>query len=63
MNNETSSRTSTQITLIIFSIVAVCVYALFIKAYEVNNWRGFWFSVVHVVLVGTGAWLALRKVR
>jgi hypothetical protein len=61
MNNPTSSRALSQVTLVILAVVGVCVYALFFQAYEINNWRGFWFSLAHVAIVALGAWLALRK--
>lgn len=61
MNDATPSRSISQVTLIILAVVGVCAYALFFQAYEINNWRGFWFSMAHVVIVGLGAWLALRK--
>lgn len=63
MNDSMRSRANTQVTTIILGVVAVCVYALFFKAYEVNNWPGFWFSLVHVIVVAFGAWLALCKAR
>jgi uncharacterized membrane protein len=64
MNNATpSSKLNGQLALTIAAVVALCVYALFFKAFEVNNWPGFWFSVVHVALVALGTWLALRKAR
>jgi len=61
MNSATSSRVLSQVTLVILAVVGVCVYALFFQAYEINNWRGFWFSLAHVAIVAVGAWLALRK--
>lgn len=63
MDNATPARILSQVTLVILTIVALCTYALLLKAYEVNNWPGFWFSFAHVVIVGFGSWLALRKVR
>ena len=63
MNNETPARVNSQVMMIILGVVAVCTYALFFKAYEVNNWPGFWFSLVHVVIVALGVWLALCKAR
>jgi len=63
MNNETPARANSQVITIIIGVVALCVYALFFKAYEVNNWPGFWFSLVHVVIVALGAYLALCKAR
>ncbi len=63
MNNATPPRSISQVTLVTLVVVGLCAYALFFKAYEVNNWRGFWFSLVHVVIVALGAWLALRKAR
>ena len=63
MSSPIPSRAFSQVSLIILTVVALCTYALLIKAYEVNNWRGFWFSFVHVAVVAGGAWLALRKVR
>lgn len=63
MNNTTASRSNGQLLLIILGVVALCVFALFLKAYEGNNWPGFWFSIVHVSVVAIGTWLALREVR
>jgi hypothetical protein len=63
MNNPTPSRAIDQVTLVVVTVVVVCTYELLMQAYEVNNWPGFWFSFVHVVIVAVGAWLALRKVR
>jgi hypothetical protein len=63
MNSSTPSQTDRQVFFTILGVVALCVYALFFKAYEVNNWGGFWFSAAHVVIVAVGTWLALRKVR
>jgi uncharacterized membrane protein YqhA len=63
MNNAPPMQTRSNVTLSIVIVVAVCSYALLLKAYEVNNWRGFWFSLAHVVIVALGAWLALRKAR
>jgi uncharacterized membrane protein YqhA len=63
MNNTPSTQTRSNVALSIVIVVAVCAYALLLKAYEVNNWRGFWFSLAHVVIVALGAWLALRKAR
>jgi hypothetical protein len=61
MNNVTPSPARSHVTLTILAVVALCSYALFFQAYEANNWPGFWFSLAHVVIVGFGAWLALRK--
>ncbi len=61
MNNSTQSRSISQVTLVILAVVGVCAYALFFQAYEINNWRGFWFSLAHALVVAGGAWLALRK--
>lgn len=63
MTDATPSKTDRQVVFTILGVVALCVYALLFKAYEVNNWRGFWFSVAHVGIVALGTWLALRKVR
>ena len=63
MNNTPSTQTRSNVALSIVIVVAVCAYALLLKAYEVNNWRGFWFSLAHVVIVALGTWLALRKAR
>lgn len=63
MSNATPSKTDRQVVFTIIGVVALCVYALFFKAYEVNNWRGFWYSVAHVAIVALGTLLALRKVR
>ncbi|MEY4667756.1 MAG: hypothetical protein RL518_455 [Pseudomonadota bacterium] len=63
MNNATPSRSISQVTIVIVAVVAMCAYALFFKAYEVDNWRGFWFSFAHVAIVAIGSWLALRKAR
>jgi hypothetical protein len=63
MNNTPPQSSISQVTLVTIAVVVVCAYALFFQAYEVNNWPGFWFSLVHVVIVGVGAWLALREAR
>jgi uncharacterized membrane protein len=67
MTDATQSQARRQDTITISSVIAgvsaLCVYALFFKAYEVTNWPGFWFSVAHVVIVAAGTWLALCKVR
>lgn len=63
MNEAPPSLIKGQLAITIVAVVALCIYALFFQAFEVNNWPGFWFSVVHVVLVGLGTWLALCKVR
>lgn len=63
MNNSTPSQLNNQLFLVVLCVVALCVVALFLKAYEVNNWPGFWFSLTHVAVVGLGTWLALREVR
>jgi uncharacterized membrane protein len=67
MNDATPSQARRQeaitISSVIAGVTALCVYALFFKAYEVNNWPGFWFSVAHVVIVAIGTWLALCKGR
>lgn len=61
MNDATPSRSLSHVTLVILAVVGVCAYTLFFQAYEINNWRGFWFSLAHVLIVALGAWLALRK--
>jgi hypothetical protein len=63
MNNTPPPSSISQVTLVTLAVVGLCAYALFFQAYEINNWRGFWFSLVHVAIVGLGSWLALREVR
>lgn len=63
MNNTPPRSSISQVTLVTIAVVGLCAYALFFQAYEINNWRGFWFSFAHVVIVGLGAWLALREAR
>jgi|LakMenEpi03Aug12_release.lakeMendotaPanAssembly.Ray.scaffolds.fasta_scaffold3885720_1 hypothetical protein len=43
-------------------IIALCAYQLMLTATRTDNWRGAWFSLVHVVIVAVGTVLALRKV-
>lgn len=62
MNAPTQQRKISQVTLVIAIVGALCTYALFFAAYELDNWRGFWFSLAHVVIVALGAWLSLRKI-
>lgn len=61
MSNSTPSASISHVTLVVLAVAGLCVYALFFQAYGSNNWRGFWFSLAHVVIVALGAWLALRK--
>jgi hypothetical protein len=37
------------------------IYRLFLAAVEQSNWRGFWYSTLHVVIVGFGVYFSLRK--
>lgn len=62
MNAPTQQRKISQVTLVIAIVVALCSYALFFTAYELDNWRGFWFTLAHIVIVALGAWLSLRKI-
>lgn len=62
MNTQPQQRKVSQVTLVIGVVVVLCAYALFFQAYELDNWRGFWFSIAHVVIVAAGAWLSLRKI-
>lgn len=62
METTQPQKKSTQVTLVITAVTVLCLYTLFMKAYEVDNWRGFWFSTAHVLIVALGAWLSLRKV-
>jgi hypothetical protein len=62
MDSTTPQRKLSHVTLVIGVVVSLCAYALFFKAYELDNWRGFWFSIAHVVIVALGAWLSLRKI-
>jgi hypothetical protein len=62
MESTQPQNKSTQVTLVIIAVTLLCLYTLFMKAYEVDNWRGFWFSTAHVLIVALGAWLSLRKV-
>lgn len=39
---------------------AIVIFKLALAAIEYNNWRGFYFSTFHVLLVATGSYLALR---
>jgi len=63
MNDTPPHSSISQVTLVTIAVVALCAYALFFQAYEINNWPGFWFSIAHVAIVGFGAWLALREAR
>lgn len=62
MSSTPATKNSSQVTLVVCAVTLLCIYTLFMKAYEIDNWRGFWFSTVHVVIVACGAWLSLRKV-
>jgi hypothetical protein len=47
------------------TVVAVCAFMTFrlwLVADLRNNWPGFWFSSLHVWLVGVGALLAVGRV-
>jgi uncharacterized membrane protein YqhA len=61
MDKTQPTKKPTQVTLIILGVTLLCLYTLFMKAFEIDNWRGFWFSTAHVLIVALGAWLALRK--
>lgn len=61
MSEVPQSKARAQLALVIFGVVTLCAYTLFMKAHEVDNWRGFWFSLAHVVIVALGAWFSLRK--
>jgi hypothetical protein len=50
------------VTIAVSAVMLLCIYTLFMKAHEIDNWGGFWFSAAHVVIVGCGAWFSLRKV-
>ncbi len=62
MSEVHPSKARTQLAIVILGVSTLCAYTLFMKAYEVDNWRGFWFSLAHVVIVALGAWFSLRKI-
>jgi uncharacterized membrane protein YqhA len=62
MSENQATKTSSQVTIVVSAVMLLCIYTLFMKAYEIDNWRGFWFSTAHVVIVACGAWFSLRKV-
>jgi uncharacterized membrane protein YqhA len=62
MSEVHQSKARTQLAIVILGVTTLCAYTLFMKAHEVDNWRGFWFSLAHVVIIALGAWLSLRKI-
>ena len=62
MSGVPAIKTFSTETIVVSAVMLLCVYTLFMKAHETDNWRGFWFSAAHVLIVGCGAWFSLRKV-
>ena len=56
-------RTNSWLLPSILAFAVILIAALYFKALETDNWRGFWFSAVHVAIVAVGAYLALKGLR
>jgi hypothetical protein len=66
MDKDSSSTAATQstnvkkIVWLALGLTLVVAYQLYVTAQQTGNWEGFWFSLVHTVIVAVGAVLALR---
>ncbi len=49
------------LALAIIAVTAIVAIRLAIAAEETNNWKGFYFSMFQVVVVGAASFVALRK--
>lgn len=49
-----------RLVLIILALAIVIVFRLGIAATETGNWRGFYYSLAHVLLVGGATYYFLR---
>lgn len=48
---------------VIIGLSVVVTVRLFTTAAKTDNWPGFWYSLLHVVIVAVGSYLALRHRR
>lgn len=51
------------VALVIAGVFLLCAYDLYEVALTTGNYRGMWFSLVHMAVVAAGAWYALRVPR
>jgi hypothetical protein len=49
--------------LIVASIALLCFYNLYETASETGNWKGAWFTVAHITMLGVAVFLSLREAR
>jgi uncharacterized membrane protein YqhA len=49
------------LTIIIIVIGSFLFFKLYGAASETNNWRGMFYSVLHIVVVAAGTYFAIRK--
>lgn len=47
--------------LVTIALVLVIAARLFVAALETDNWRGFTYSLLHVVIVAVGTYFTIRK--
>lgn len=48
------------VALVVGGVFLICAYDLYEVAITTGNYRGMWFSLVHMAVVAAGAWYALR---
>jgi hypothetical protein len=57
---DKAKPTNKKLLLIISAISFLITFKLAQAAIQFNNWPGFYWSVLHVIIVATGSYLALR---
>jgi hypothetical protein len=50
-----------KLALIVIALTALITFRLLEAAIQQNNWPGFYWSLLHVVIVAGGSYLALRR--
>ena len=60
---DDTKKFNLNLMIVILAVVAVVSVRLFWAADEFDNWKGFWISLFHIVVVGIGAFFAIRKKR
>ena len=56
-----SSSFNKNLLLITVAVVLILGLRMLPVAIEQNNWRGFGYSLLHVLIVAIGSFLAIRK--
>ncbi len=63
LSSQNVSSHDRKLGSVICLIAGLCFYNLYKTASVTGNWKGAWFSVAHVALLGVAVFLSLREER